>query len=51
MTWERWGNAYDFGNKRRIAPPMPVVCREIALRLFDVMGDEQSFLVPLVLKS
>lgn len=50
MTWERWGNAYDFGNKRRIARPMPIVCREIALRLFDVMGDEKSFLVPLLLK-
>lgn len=50
-TWERFGHAYQFQAHRRIAPPMPVVCREIALRLFDEMGDDRSFLVPIRLKQ
>ncbi|MBX3389123.1 MAG: hypothetical protein KF691_06665 [Phycisphaeraceae bacterium] len=51
MTWECWTASYIFADDhKRYAPQGPVVCREIALHMFDKVG-EDALVVPLRFKG
>lgn len=51
MTWECWTASYIFADDhKRYAPQAPVVCREIALYMFDKVG-EDALVIPLQFKG